>query len=181
VVQTEHEKIDIHGSIPSDPSTAKLVEDYKTMLGEHMNDVVGVTAVPLDGRFNVVRTQETNLGNLVADIIHHSLNTDPLHPLHIAFLNAGSLRSDRIHAAGVLRLRDLNDILPYMDRMSVVEMTGDRILGVLENSVSAYPKLDGRFLQVCKRSSCLLRSNVIEQLCVANLRGLLHYITQFRY
>jgi 5'-nucleotidase len=147
-VQVQHERITVSGSIPSDPATAKLVEDYKVMLGEHMSDVVGFTAVPLDGRFSIVRTQETNLGNLVADIIHHSLNTDPLQPLQAVFFNSGSLRSDRIHSAGVLRLRDLNDILPYMDRMSVVEMSGERILQVLENAVSAYPKLDGRFLQV---------------------------------
>ena len=42
----------------------------------------------------------------------------------LALLNSGTLRSDRIHAPGPFTLRDLNNILPMLDPLIVVEITG---------------------------------------------------------
>lgn len=42
----------------------------------------------------------------------------------LAILNSGTLRSDRIHPAGPFTLRDLNDILPMLDPLVVLEVTG---------------------------------------------------------
>lgn len=140
--------MEITAATPPHTETAALVRHYSRLLGEHMDVDVGATAVPLEGRFRAMRTCETNLGNLVADIIHHSLDTDPAAPLHLAFFNSGSIRSDRVHGAGPLRMRDLVEMLPYCDSMAVVEMSGERLLQVLENAVSLWPRLEGRFLQV---------------------------------
>lgn len=45
--------------------------------------------VPLDGRSSIIRSQETNLGNLLADAVRAFYNTD------IAFVNSGGIRCDR--------------------------------------------------------------------------------------
>jgi len=42
----------------------------------------------------------------------------------LALLNSGTLRSDRIHAPGPFTLRDLNNILPMLNSLVVVEITG---------------------------------------------------------
>jgi 2',3'-cyclic-nucleotide 2'-phosphodiesterase (5'-nucleotidase family) len=61
--------------------------------------VVGESAVDLDGRFATVRTQESNLGNFVADVFREASRAD------VALLNSGSLRSDIIHPAGPVTAR----------------------------------------------------------------------------
>ena len=59
------------------------------------------SAVHLDGRASVVRTGETNIGNMLADAVRAYYNTD------IAFINSGSLRCDRIIDAGVITVKDM--------------------------------------------------------------------------
>jgi len=45
-------------------------------------------------------------------------------------------------------LSDLLEILPMVDELTVLEACGATVLAVLENSVSQYPRLEGRFCQV---------------------------------
>jgi 2',3'-cyclic-nucleotide 2'-phosphodiesterase (5'-nucleotidase family) len=144
----EHRHHQITSDVECDSAIADLVQHYVSSQGEKLQQRIGATAVPLDGRFVNIRTCETNLGNLVADLMLHQLNTDPNVPVHVAFYNAGSVRCDRLLAQGDLRFRDVKDILPYPDDTAVVEMTGARLLKVLENGVSMYPKTEGRFPQV---------------------------------
>ena len=53
----------------------------------------------LEGRFSYMRTQETNLGNLVTDIMKRATRSD------IALLNSGTFRSDSIHEAGRFKVK----------------------------------------------------------------------------
>lgn len=53
----------------------------------------------LEGRFKYVRTRETNLGNLVTDIMRKTMKAD------VALLNSGTLRSDSVHDAGVFKMK----------------------------------------------------------------------------
>jgi 5'-nucleotidase len=83
-----------------------------------MDEVLGSFAVPLDGRFASIRTSETNLGNWVCDAILAALGAD------FVLLNSGTLRSDRLHPAGEFTLRDLMNVLPMMDSLTVISVTG---------------------------------------------------------
>ena len=56
------------------------------LMGEKMDEVVVETLEPLDGRFQTVRTRESNLGNFVCDVWRKAANAQ------IAILNGGSLR-----------------------------------------------------------------------------------------
>lgn len=66
----------------------------------------------------------------------------------IGLINAGSFRSDSVDPPGFVTQQTIDAILPFKDDVIVVEYTGSQLLAVLENSVSQYPLLDGRFCQV---------------------------------
>mgnify|MGYP000678082639 CR=1 FL=1 len=98
--------------------------------------------VELDARAAHVRTGETNLGNLVTDIVRIAQDSD------ICILNSGTLRSDDTYGPGEIRVRDITAILPMEDMMVVLELTGAQVRAALENGVSKYPTHEGRFPQV---------------------------------
>ncbi|GIX89859.1 hypothetical protein CDAR_9371 [Caerostris darwini] len=118
------------------------LEKYKNVVDGKMDEVLGEFAVDLDGRFSSIRTKETNLGNFVCDIMLSATHSD------VALLNSGTLRSDRIHSKGPFTMRDLVTILPMMDSLLVISISGELLYKALENGVSQYPKLEGRFPQV---------------------------------
>lgn len=45
-------------------------------------------------------------------------------------------------------MKDLVNVVPMCDPLLVVEVTGKILLEAIENGVSSYPKLEGRFPQV---------------------------------
>ena len=128
--------------VPEDEEVAALVSGFNRQLDDRMEQVIGLSKVALDSRFAVVRTQECAVGNLVADLMRHVTNAD------IALLNSGTLRADAVVGPGILKMRDLVRLLPLQDAVATVLLPGQLLLTVLENGVAAWPKLEGRFLQV---------------------------------
>lgn len=53
-----------------------------------------------------------------------------------------------IHPEGDFTYKDLVTILPMIDETTVLKVTGQQLLDALENGVSQYPKLEGRYPQV---------------------------------
>ena len=96
----------------------------------------------MDGTHAVIRTQETKLGNFIADIVAAATKAD------IVLINSGSFRSDRVFPAGDFQLYDLMSILSIVGTVVTVQITGAQVLEALENGVCKYPKHDGRFPQV---------------------------------
>lgn len=125
-----------------DEELKNKLNKFVTTIDEKMGKVLGQFNCPLDGRFSSIRRYETNLGNFVTDIMLASTHAD------LAILNSGTLRSDRIHPRGDFTMRDLYNILGYIDPIAVLEASGENILRALENGVSQWPKLEGRFPQV---------------------------------
>lgn len=66
----------------------------------------------------------------------------------IGLVNSGSFRSDSTLPRGPITTTDINSILPYKDEAVVCNIKGNDLLAVLENSVSQYPILEGRFCHV---------------------------------
>ena len=64
-----------------------------------MDEVLCKLGCDLDGRFSSVRTAETNLGNLLSDVMLAALQAD------CALLNAGTVRSNVKHPKGEFKLR----------------------------------------------------------------------------
>lgn len=136
------EEINVTSKFEPDPFLENELMQYQGVVEGKMDEVLGEFSVDLDGLFSSIRTQETNLGNFVCDIMMSATHSD------VALLNSGTLRSDRIHPKGPFKMRDLVTILPMMDSLMVINITGKKLYEALENGVSQYPKLEGRFPQV---------------------------------
>lgn len=65
-----HEPVhhDITSDIPEDPIFANYVAEKLDLLGPDYKRILAVSTVDLDGRFVSIRTQETALGNFIADV-----------------------------------------------------------------------------------------------------------------
>ena len=86
-----------------------------------------------------MRTEETNLGNLCADLMRTELNCD------FALSNGGCLRANCLFDKGVLTYRFLSQTIPMEDYVVPLKLSGKLLLGLIENSVSLWPKYDGRW------------------------------------
>ena len=104
-----------------------------------MDKIIGEIGVPLDTLFSHIRTQETNASNWIADCIRDGTHAD------VTILNSGTLRADEVIPVGKYRMRDLVKLLPMLDELCVLGLTGTQLHNALENGVSQYPKLEGRF------------------------------------
>ncbi|XP_026728619.1 uncharacterized protein LOC113494469 isoform X2 [Trichoplusia ni] len=135
-------EVAVTADIAEDQALKDKTDHYSSLIEGKMDTVLGRVCVPLEGRFACIRRQETNLGNWVCDILLAATGAD------LVLLNSGTFRSDQVHPAGDFTLRDLSSIIPMRDPLVVVEITGEQLLEVLENSVSKYPSLEGRFPQV---------------------------------
>lgn len=133
---------DIGRAIPEDPDTVKLVEKLSSSMKGKLEKPIGYTAAPLDGRFTTVRLKESNLGNFVCDLMMHFYECD------CCIMASGTIRGDQVYPPGVLRMKDIMTCFPFEDPVVVLKVTGQALLDALENSVSTYPALEGRFPQV---------------------------------
>lgn len=132
---------DVVSSIPEDPATVKMVDELTESLKSRLERPIGYTAAPLDARFTTVRLKESNLGNFACDLMRHSYSAD------CCIMAAGTIRGDQIYPPGILRLKDIMNCFPFEDPVVVLKLSGKAILDALENSVSLYPALEGRFPQ----------------------------------
>jgi len=129
-------------------------EEYdaaKEELGKQMNVVVAKTEVELtvndpvlkDDNGNpvrIVRRAETNLADLCADAFRQQGNAE------IGMVNGGGVRKSI--PAGDITYKDIIDVFPFGNYMTVVEVSGQQILDALEWGVRFTPQQSGSFLQV---------------------------------
>ena len=133
---------DIVRSIPEDPQAAALVDKISSGLRARLEKPVGYTAVDLDARFTTVRLKESNIGNFICDLMRLFYGAD------CTLMASGTIRGDQVYPPGVIRAKDILNCFPFEDPCVVLRLTGKAILDALENSVSLYPALEGRFPQV---------------------------------
>ena len=130
-------------TITPDPETQAMVDEFQKKLDESLNVEIGTTEVPLDSRRNVVRAEESAMGNVIADAMRAATGAD------IGFTNGGGIRADRTYDPGaVLTRRDILTELPFGNVTVLTELPGSQILAALENGVSQVEKGAGRFPQV---------------------------------
>ncbi|XP_055387201.1 mannosylglucosyl-3-phosphoglycerate phosphatase isoform X2 [Condylostylus longicornis] len=141
-VKVQVDPINVTSDYEEDATLKETLSKYSEVIESKMNVVLGNFSVELDGRFSAIRTGETNLGNWICDVILSATGAD------VVMINSGTFRSDQIHPIGPFTMKDLINIIPMRDHMIMLEITGKCLLDALENSVSGYPKLEGRFPQV---------------------------------
>jgi 2',3'-cyclic-nucleotide 2'-phosphodiesterase/3'-nucleotidase len=103
---------------------------------------VGATSVPLDTRNEIVRTQESAVGNLIADLMRAAMQAD------VALVNGGGIRGNAVTPAGDLRRGDVIKILPFANKVVKLEVSGEALRAALESGLSQVERTAGRFPQV---------------------------------
>ena len=134
-------------SIPEDAVVAQKVAEFAAPLVELKKQVIGQTAVELLGERAVVRNQESNLGNLIADALLWTTANDGA---QIAFMNGGGIRATI--PAGPVSYGQVLEVLPFGNRVLQLDLSGADVLAALENGFSRMEpdpvESSGRFLQV---------------------------------
>lgn len=94
---------------------------------------------------NSVRTNETLLGNVIADGMLATAKT--INPqTTIAFTNGGGIRAGI--DAGPITVGEVLTVMPFGNALGILELKGSEIKAALEHSVSQFPKESGGFLHV---------------------------------
>ena len=112
-----------------DPDTQAFVEsinqEFSTILSQVVasTDVALTTVDPSTGE-RIIRSQETNLGDLCADAYREVLDAD------VGLINGGGIRADI--AAGEITYEDIISVHPYNNQATSVRVTGQQLLDALE-------------------------------------------------
>lgn len=122
---------------------ARINNDYKPPLDTLRQQKVGTTQVKLDGDRANVRTRETNLGSLIADVLLQKTRNDGA---QVAITNGGGIRTSI--AAGDVTVGNVLEVLPFGNTIALITLTGAQLLAALENGVSQVALTAGRFPQV---------------------------------
>ncbi|MFW6092184.1 MAG: bifunctional metallophosphatase/5'-nucleotidase, partial [Actinomycetota bacterium] len=126
-----------------------VVEPVDEAIAERDENVIAESEVDLEGREDPgVRTQETNLGNLVADALRDA-GTDNAADFgvpepDVAIQNGGGIRGDALIPAGDITELDTFSIAPFPNFVSIVpDIPRSQFKEIVENLVSQIPEADG--------------------------------------
>lgn len=128
---------------PNAAFETRINTDYKPPLDVLRQQKVGETQVQLDGVRNNVRTRETNLGSLIADVLLQKTRSDGA---QVAITNGGGIRAPI--SVGNVTVGNVLEVLPFGNTIALVTLTGAQLLAALENGVSQVELIVGRFPQV---------------------------------
>jgi 2',3'-cyclic-nucleotide 2'-phosphodiesterase (5'-nucleotidase family) len=119
-------------------NVARIVDKYTRQIDGIMAQTFGEAMVDLDGEN--VRVRETNLGDLITDIMRQASGSQ------VALINGGGIRLGI--RKGNITLNDVYAALPFDNYIVAVKLTGREIKEALEHGVSGVELKEGRFPQV---------------------------------
>jgi 2',3'-cyclic-nucleotide 2'-phosphodiesterase (5'-nucleotidase family) len=132
----------------------QVVDPVNAFIADLAETVIGQSEVALEGRRDPgVRTQETNLGNLVADSLLDAGEDRAAEfgvtPPDVAIQNGGGIRNNSLIPAGPITELDTFAVAPFPNFVSVVpDVPRAQFKEIVENLVSRIPVADGRFGQI---------------------------------
>ncbi|MCL0107251.1 5'-nucleotidase C-terminal domain-containing protein [Thermodesulfovibrionales bacterium] len=141
VIDFSHEFLRVTPDVEDDPDVNGVLAPYREQVGIKWAEVIGEAEVVLDGEREDNRSGETNLGNLVADVIGERAGAD------VAIQNSGGIRATI--DAGPITLEEIFTVLPFDNYVVALRLTGETIWEALENAVSdesptgAFPQVSG--------------------------------------
>jgi 5'-nucleotidase/UDP-sugar diphosphatase len=137
------EPIFIDESIPEDAGIADDVAKYAQPLEELKAHIVGQSAVDLKGDRELVRSQETNLANMICDAM---LWKSAAEDTQICIMNGGGIRASI--PAGDASMGQVLEVLPFGNQIATFGLKGSDVRAALEHGVSGYEEQSGAFPQV---------------------------------
>jgi len=121
-----------------DSVTLAIIDRYQKQAADILNEVIGEAQVDLKGKTS--RSGETNLGNLVADILRQKTGSD------LALLNGGGIRADILK--GPIRMHDILSVIPFTNHPVVLKVSGNELKDIFEYGIADLDGTAGRFPQV---------------------------------
>ena len=123
----------------------------KAEIDAEYGEVFAKTEADLNGeRDPGNRTEETNLGDLIADALLWEVTKDGSLPVAkenvVAITNGGGIRASI--AKGDITKNDINTVLPFGNTVAYVTVSGETLLEALEASTYCTPEAVGAFPQV---------------------------------
>jgi 2',3'-cyclic-nucleotide 2'-phosphodiesterase (5'-nucleotidase family) len=110
-------------NLSADKQTTSLIEQQR-QLHPAVNEKVAVLTSAAVRKYN----KESNIGNLLTDYMRQGSNSD------IAFLNSGAIRADL--NTGPVTIEHLINTYPFVDHLTVVELTGKQVRQLIEYSLT---------------------------------------------
>ena len=105
----------------------KIMEDQISMIVKKPYDIIYSTNIPLEGRDVPIRSQQTNLGNLIAKSMAFSYDNE----VDCSLVNGGSIRIDD-QLIGDINSVDIFRVLPYGGPVLKVKIKGSLLKEVIE-------------------------------------------------
>lgn len=137
--------------LPKDPAVEAKAKEIMDEVDALYGAVFAKTEVLLNGdKAPGNRTQETNLGDLIADALVWKVlkegGTEQNEPHGvIGITNGGGIRATI--QPGDITMNDIHTVLPFGNTISVVYLTGNEVLEALEASTFAAPEAIGGYPQ----------------------------------
>ncbi len=116
-------RIYIQDEIKQDPSVLAALEPFQKKGQAALDVVIANTNGDLIGERKIVRSQQTNLGRLIAAAHMDRVNAD------FSVMNSGGVRASI--EKGPITYRDVLTVQPFANTVGVVEMTGAEVLEYL--------------------------------------------------
>ena len=129
----------LHRDKLDDGTIDDVIEAVEEDVDSKLTEVIGHSDIFLEGDRTKVRSQETNLADLMADSFRSYSNAD------IAIINGGGVRTSL--EAGDITLKDAFDLLPFLNDVVVMTVSGSSIYEAMEFSLGK-PAPFGGFIQV---------------------------------
>jgi 5'-nucleotidase/UDP-sugar diphosphatase len=107
--------------------------------GPMLAEKVGVASMALEGKREIVRTSQTNLGLLIANSMLYVTGAD------VAYIGGGGVR-DSIPAGDITK-KHIFTILPFGNYIQTATLKGSEFKAIVEHGVGKLPAADGRFPQ----------------------------------
>lgn len=146
--------------IAPDGEISQLVRGYEASLDGELSVVLGKTALPLDTRSALMRSQETAFGNLVCDAMRTAVAAD------VCIINGGGIRANRQYAAGTeLTRRDVLEELPFGNKTVLLEVSGAMLRQAIEHGLAgegAFPQVSGLVVRADMRQPAGQRVTGVE-------------------
>jgi len=121
-----------------DKAVGRLVKRYANRVNAVLREKIGEAALDLEGEH--VRARETNLGNLITDILRQAAGAQ------VAIINGGGIRAGI--PKGAITVKDVYTVLPFDNYLVAIKLTGKQLREALEHGVSGDENRAGRFPQV---------------------------------
>ena len=139
--------------VTPDPSVqAEAVEPLAAAVAEVDSEVIGTSAVELDGRRSMIRTASTNAGNLMADSVRAAAarlaGAHGVSAADVAVVNGGGIRNDSVIPPGEISTGVTWQIAPFRNFLAVGEVPRRTFHELLEQAVDRIPGAGGQFAQI---------------------------------